>query len=258
MSRVKGYPQTQLRGQFVAFMRTNARLLAAVAVFEILIIGSVTVFIWKMSQHNMLTGYVLGALHVATVALVYYALRMVFFANEGSAIHQLRGSLGESNTRDELRRARRRRIIWGWVDSIAVQGGDVDHLVITRKGGLVAIDSKWRSQTNWDVRASAEAADRARRRASLILRHLKYLARDHDARHRLDAISVTVEPLVVVWGAAQRDVPHGVKIHEATFVGGGSLLDWLRALEGNRIDKQAAAQLKSDLEEFRTKQSANR
>jgi hypothetical protein len=50
----------------------------------------------------------------------------------------------------------------GWVDSIELQIGDIDHLVVTRHGGVVAIDSKWRNQTtDEDVAAMADSARRA-------------------------------------------------------------------------------------------------
>jgi len=257
MGKVKGYPQERLRAQFATFIRTNARLLTAVVTFLLIIVGLGTFFIWSKSPHTMLTGYVLGAIHVGAIASIFYTLRMTFFASDGSAIHQLRGSLGESNTRDELKRAQRRRIIWGWVDSIAVQGGDIDHLVITRQGGLVAVDSKWRSNVKWgEVQASAEAADRARRRASMVLRHLKYMSREHQARHRDEIVAVTVAPLVVVWGSAQKDVPAGAKIEDVPFVAGRALLEWLRSVEGSPIDRRSAKHLQRDLENFRDVRAA--
>jgi hypothetical protein len=40
----------------------------------------------------------------------------VFHASTGS-MNQLAGAWGEDNTADQLRRARRRRLIWGWVNN---------------------------------------------------------------------------------------------------------------------------------------------
>lgn len=258
MGKVRGYPQERLRRQYAAFLRTHWRVLAAVVTFEVVVLGLASSILWATIPHTVVLGYILGAAHAATVGFVYYAVRLMFFTTDGSAIHQLRGSIGESNTNDELKRARRQRIIWGWVDGIAVQGGDIDHLVITRRGGLVAVDSKWRGQSRTtDVNESAAAADRARRRASLVLRHLKYMAREHGARHRHDMASVSVAPLVVVWGAAQRDIPAGAQIDTVPFVGGGGLVDWLRDLDGNHIDKRSAAQLQRELEQFRESQGAS-
>src|SRR5690606_126514 len=106
-----------------------------------------------------LVSYVLGALHAAMLAIGYYTLRVSFLASDQDAVWQVRGDLGEVNTRDELKRAKRRRLIWGWVDSITVSTGDIDHLVITRRGGVVAIDSKWRSEAvGTDIGRSAASA----------------------------------------------------------------------------------------------------
>jgi hypothetical protein len=54
----------------------------------------------------------------------------------------LSGVYGEDNTRDVLRRARRKRNIWSWIDNLEIQSADVDHLVIA-PAGIYAIDSKW-------------------------------------------------------------------------------------------------------------------
>ncbi len=43
-----------------------------------------------------------------------------FLLQTGST-RQLSGMYGEDNTRDVLRRARRRRHIWGWIDNVEVQ-----------------------------------------------------------------------------------------------------------------------------------------
>ncbi len=55
---------------------------------------------------------------------------------------QLSGAYGEYNTRDALRAAHRRHHIWGWIDNLEVQGGDIDHLVLA-PSGIYAIDTKW-------------------------------------------------------------------------------------------------------------------
>ena len=49
---------------------------------------------------------------------------------------------------------------------INFQGGDLDHLVVTRRGGLVAIDSNWRNQAS-DTIDMAQAARRVRRAEGL-------------------------------------------------------------------------------------------
>ncbi|WP_166389739.1 nuclease-related domain-containing protein [Nocardioides ochotonae] len=96
---------------------------------------------------------------------------MAFLAHDAEAIWHVRGAWGEDNTRDELQRAKRKRLVWAWVDSVTLQAGDIDHLVVTRNGGLVAIDSKWRSKIN-DAADMARAAQKVRLRAEGLTRDL--------------------------------------------------------------------------------------
>jgi len=83
----------------------------------------------------------------------------------------LSGVYGEDNTREVLRRARRKRHIWSWIDNLEIQSADVDHLVIA-PAGIYAIDSKWHTTdlTSAVLHTDAAAARAAARRASLILR----------------------------------------------------------------------------------------
>ena len=125
--------------------------------------------------------------------------------------------MGEENTIDSLKWAKRRGLIWGWVDGLAIEGGDIDHIVVTKRGGVVAIDSKWH-YTLWDdtLQRADTAAQRSARRARLILISL----------HR----RMEVTPLAVIWGGAQQefetvDVPRHV-------IPGGQLSTWLRSLQG--------------------------
>ncbi len=59
--------------------------------------------------------------------------------------------MGESNTSEALKAARRQQVIWGYIEGVAVTGADIDPLVVTRGGGVVAIDSKWRTEVTADV-----------------------------------------------------------------------------------------------------------
>jgi len=131
------------------------------------------------------------------------SLQAAFLAHDREAIWHLRGAWGEDNTRNELQRAKRNRLIWGWVDSITLQAGDLDHLVVTRHGGLVAIDSKWRNQhTADDALDMARGASKARLRVEGLAQTL-LLSQRGGARHRARSNALTVRPVVVLWGAAQ-------------------------------------------------------
>ncbi|GAA4821205.1 hypothetical protein ACFQ0K_19380 [Nocardioides caeni] len=67
--------------------------------------------------------YVIGLLHAGLLAAALHLINSAFLAYEVTAIWQLRGAWGEDNTRSELRKAKRRRLVWGWVDSITLQDG---------------------------------------------------------------------------------------------------------------------------------------
>ena len=72
-------------------------------------------------------GYVLGAVHGLLVGLLVLAITTSFLVHTNST-GQLAGAWGEEFTREELGKAKRRGLIWGWVDSIERNGADVDHL----------------------------------------------------------------------------------------------------------------------------------
>lgn len=125
--------------------------------------------------------------------------------------------------------------------------GDLDHLVVTRKGGLLAVDSKWRSD-GADAGAMAESASKARLRAEGVARSLLKTER---GSHRAKGNAVSVRPLVVIWGPAQHRVPEGCEVGGIPFVGGRNLLAWLRDQEGDEVSAHAAKELLSELRRFR-------
>ena len=252
MASARTYSGKKLRSQWSGFLRANRRTILFIVTVEIAVMVGVTVVLLSAYGANPMVTYVLGAAHAAAFAILYFTLRIVFLANDQGAVRQMRGDLGETNTRDELKRAKRSRLIWGWVDSITVAGGDIDHLVITRHGGIVAIDSKWRNDTSGaDNPRSAIAASRAAGRAKSVLRHLGYLKREHTARRRASDTSITVTPLVAMWGPIRHEVPRGARVEDVDFVAGPQLSEWLRQHRSDDISRQAAKRLLAELEEFR-------
>lgn len=191
--------------------------------------------------------YLLGVVHAGILAAAAGLLLSAFHAHEVAAINQVRGAWGEDNTRDELRRARRKRLIWGWVDSISVSTGDIDHLVVTRRGGLVAIDSKWRSSLH-DVEGMVADARRMRVRAQGVLGDP---LRTERGQHRSHGRAHQVTSLVVVWGPAQRAVPDAHPAVDVDLVPGRDLVSWLRRAGGDQIDRVAARDLVHELERYR-------
>jgi hypothetical protein len=182
-------------------------------------------------------GYVLGLIHAGALGVYAVAVTSTFFAHT-RAVGLMAGAWGEDLTRDELDKARRRRLVWGSVHGVATAGGDVDHLVVTRSGGVLAVDSKWRNDPDRDdLVRDAAAATAAARRAQLVLRSLHH--------------PVAVTPVVAVWGAGRRSVPAAAEVDGVPFVDGGQLVRWMGSLSSQPVDRDTARRLLRDLRSFR-------
>jgi Nuclease-related domain len=255
MSKVQPYPRQELRRLKRDWRRRNARLLLAFTAFVTAVLLVVTVFCVRWATPTGFGWYLLGAAHAGAVAACLRAVDSMFLAHDGRAIHQLRGALGEDITRDELKRARRRRLIWGWVDTITLQAGDIDHLVVTRRGGIVAIDTKWRTGTTADAEEMARAANRARTRAEGLTRSL--WRAEPGARHRAKVHPLPVTSIVVVWGALQHSIPEGAEYDGIEFVPGLRLTTWLARLDREPVSKDAGREILQRMAEFRDRASAS-
>lgn len=250
MRDIKPYSQRQLTSRRRAWLWKN-RLLMSVAVLGAIATAAVLTGIVHVLTRGEFRWYLIGLAHAGTAAAILHLLNTAFFAHDREALIHVRGAWGEDNTRTELAAARRRRLIWNWVDSITLQNGDIDHLVITRRAGVVAIDdSKWRNAVKAeDIAAMARSARTAANRATALAETL--LASDRSARHRARVRPVTVTPLIVMWGSAQHDVPEAFERDGVAFVSGRRLSRHLRALDGHPIDRRAARDLLRKLENYR-------
>lgn len=251
MAKFSPYPRREYGRLFRAWARRNLKALAVVGVGVIVLLAIETVLIVLFVPASSFRWWLLGALQAAIVAVGLHLTNAAFLAHEREAIWQLRGAWGEEATRDELRRAKRKRTVWGWVDSINLQAGDLDHLVVTRNGGLIAADSKWRSDGK-DTNAMAQSAARARLRAEGVARSL---LKSERGSHRARGHAVVVRPLVVIWGPAQHQVPDGCEINGIPFVGGRRLQAWLEGLDGTEVGEGAAKEIISELKKFRARTS---
>lgn len=254
MAKVQPYPRQELKRLRRDWRRRNVKLLLAFSAFVFVVLATVTFLLAGVASPNGFTWYLLGALHAGAIVACVHGVDSAFLAHDARAIHQLRGAWGEDITRDELRRAQRRRLIWGWVDTITLQAGDIDHLVVTRRGGLLAIDTKWRSGTGSDASDMARAAARARTRAEGLTRSL--WKAESGARHRARAHPLPVTPVVVVWGALQHAIPDGARCDGIEFVAGQNLLGWLGQLDGEPVAKDAAREVVRRLREYRDRATA--
>ena len=237
MAQIASYPARQLKRRRNAWMLRNVRVVAFVVAGVVLL--AVFAVFTLMSVPMPWRFYFLGLAHAGLIAAGLHLLNSAFLAHDQQAVWQMRGAWGEDNTRSELQRAKRKGLIWGWVDSVELQGGDIDHIVVTRRGGVVAIDSKWRNQIlTQDVPAMTDSARRATMRAEGVLRTL--LKRESGARHRARSQPVVVTAAVVLWGAARTEVPGEATRDGVRFLDGRQLLEWLGELEGHDVPRDAA------------------
>jgi len=246
------YSRRQLRGRFVEFIRDRPRFLVTIVAIGVTMFVLETWFLLWYRAAGDFRWYLMGVAHVISVGLVPLFLVLTFLMHDPRAIHHLRGAWGEENTQDSLKTARRKRLIWGWADSIDLAYGDIDHLVVTRRGGVLAIDSKWRNTFNVDDRdAMARAAEKVRMRATGVV---DTVLRAGSRGQRASGHAVRIRPVVVVWGALQSDIPESAQALGVDFVAGSRLVDWLRSLKGDTIDRAAAEELLRRVENFRDKQ----
>lgn len=249
MSRTRAYPRRQFRRLFRAWLKKKAGPVALLAgflvVLAIVLVWWVNLFAEGRAWHL----YVLGAIHAAMFVAVGASLAITFLVQEGTAIHQLRGAWGEEFTRDELKKARRKKLVWGWADSIDLQRGDIDHLVVTRNGGVVALDSKWRSAaTDDDRRRIVSDAKSVKLRATGVVQtHLK----KETGRHRSAGRHLQVTVAVVVWGALADHVRPDLEVDGVAIVKGHDLVSWLKERDGEAIDRAAARELLGRIESGR-------
>ncbi len=242
------YSRRQLRQLRKRWLRRNAVLVTVLAVGMAVLAAVVSAMVLLASPPG--AGYLLGLIHAGMIAATLHVVNSAFLAHEREAVLQVRGAWGEENTRTELQRAKRRRLVWGWVDSITLQAGDLDHVVVTRSGGIVVLDSKWRSEvTTGSVAEMTASARRGRVRAEALTRTL--LRSDRSARHRAAGKPVDVTAAVVLWGAARHSVPDNHQVDGVHFVGGRDLVRWLRGLDGDPVSREAATDMLQRLKKYR-------
>lgn len=225
--------------------RNGARL-AAVGAGTIVVLVVFTIWVLWLDLDDAMTYYLLGAVHAGAVAVLIGGIHTVYLLHDGEGAHQLRGAWGEENTRDELRKARRRGHIWDAAHDVRLEVGDLDHVVATRRGGIVVLDSKWRSIVSDG--AAVELAERARRvrtRAeALVDTHLPR------QRGRRMAQRAKVRPAVVVWGAMASHLPPDFSHDGVDVIPGNQLCDWLAGLDGTPVERDVAEEFLAEVRRF--------
>jgi hypothetical protein len=247
MTKFRPYPRAEYNRLFGAWARRNPKILGTTALVVAACLAFETAIVVLLMDGDGFRWWVLGVFQTLVVASGLHLINAAFLAHEREAIWQLRGAWGEDATRDELKQATRRRLIWGWVDSVSLRAGDLDHVVVTRHGGLIVIDSKWRSDGT-DAHAMAESASKARLRAEGVARSL---LKSERGSHRQKGHAIAVRAVVVIWGPAQHQVPDECEVNGIAFVGGRRLRAWLARLDGGDVSKAAAKEVLSSLKRFR-------
>jgi hypothetical protein len=239
------YSRLEFRRRLTAWLLRNRKLVGSLTVGLLAMVALFGALVLITAPDSRLTWWLLGVVPTALTATYLHLLHTAFLAHDAEAIWHVRGAWGEDNTRDELRRAKQKKLVWGWVDSFSLKVGDIDHLVVTRHGGLVAVDSKWRGRIN-DAAEMARAAQKVRLRAEALTRDL--LKGDSRGVRRAKVNPLSVTSVVVLWGPAQHGVPEGANVDGIEFIAGRKFLDWLRRLDGQAVDKAAADDIVRRLE----------
>ncbi len=248
MSKHHPYSRLEFRRRLGVWLHRNLTLVAGLTAGLLASIAVIVAVLLATIPESAFRWWLLGALPTALVAAYLHLLHTAFLAHDAEAIWHVRGAWGEDNTRSELQRAKRKRLIWGWVDSLGLLYGDIDHLIVTRNGGLVAVDSKWRNTIS-DPAEMARAAHKVRLRAEALTRDL--LKGNSRGARRAKVNPVSVTSVVVLWGTAQRGVPDGAEVDGIEFIAGRKLVGWLAKLDGEPVDKDAATDIIRSLEERR-------
>ncbi len=171
MPKHQPYSRTVVRDLRVDWVRRNRGLVFSGALIVVGLSAALAMWIVVFSRDSRLAWYVLGTTQAVLVGLFVHALHTGFLLTDRDGIQQLRGAWGEENTRSELETAKRRRLVWGWVDSVSLQRGNMDHVVITRSAGVLVLDSKWRNKSDSkDTLDMAAAARKVQLRAEGVAR----------------------------------------------------------------------------------------
>lgn len=255
MGTVRSYPSRELWRLRREWLTRNKKLVLIACAF---FLGSMGAATWiGLTVSSRVAWYLVGAVHAGLVATLLHFLNLAVFAHQPRAVYQLRGAWGEDNTRSELQTAKKKRIIWDWIDSISLKAGDLDHVVITREGGVVVLDSKFRTDlTQCGVAEMAASAARARLRTEGLLRTV--LPSDRSGRRRSSNTSVVVTSCIVLWGPARVGMPDSHVVGGVHFVDGNNLRQWLDALPPSPVSKEAAADLFDRLANFRASATTRR
>lgn len=239
MRSPKPYSRREMRLEFRAWARRNWRVFAVMAGIAAALLV-IQILLLMLTAQSLVYVFFIAAVVGGVIVSFGWMIVVVFLANSTKAIYNLRGAWGEDLTRDELKRARRKDLIWGWVDSIELERSDIDHFVVTRRGGIVVVDSKFRTVLDEGGRQQImQSAQRLRRRGAGLARTV--LEQSYGRRRGKSDLSVEI--VVAVWGPEGKKLEVDYWVDDVHVIGGHRLLDWLRTFEGDAIEKDVAEDL---------------
>ena len=222
------FARQQFRRDLRIFLRTNIRIVLGLAAGAAALVAFEALFF-----HGVLLGFIAGIV-LTLLASAFF----VTFLMHGSGFYRLAGAWAEEFTRDELKKALRRKDVWSVVNGVRIGEQDIDHLVLAPRG-IFALDSKWHFRYDIDYfRADVEKAERAASKARSILISLKQRRE--------------VTPVVVVAGPGRKpllDAPMTVADIEVIAI--DSLAQWLQDRGTGRLPQDDAEQLAAELTAFR-------
>lgn len=247
MGKKTSYPKGEYRRLLRGWLLRHKRVVAVMALLFAVTAAAEMALLLLVPSHEYVRYMVVALLGAMFVGLCW-GIHTLFLAHEGTAINQLRGAWGEDNTATELKAAQRQGLVWGRVDALELERGDIDHLVVTRRGGVVVVDSKWCSVLDDDKRlAFAASATRAANAGRGLVNTVTQ--RSH-GRHSAPRKALTVTPVVVVWGAAQSSVRDDEVVDGVAIVRGSGFRTWLARLEAETISQKTATELVARIEGF--------
>jgi hypothetical protein len=110
MVKFAPYSRHELRRSRIEWVKRNVKVVIAVTVGAVALICIESVLLVRLVPDTAVKWYLLAAVHVGVIAAFVQLLHVAFLAHDRRALMHMRGAWGEENTRDELKRARRRRL----------------------------------------------------------------------------------------------------------------------------------------------------
>src|SRR3954454_10815355 len=225
------YTRRVFRQSLRRWMRGNIK---AIAAFLIAAVGVIA-----FMRFTVQSPFLRGLLDGLAISGLVCSLTVAFLLTSG-AIYQLGGGWGEDNTKDQLRIARKRGLLWGAVPNVEVSGADIDHLVLAPAGAF-ALETKWHF-SELDVKALDRDVHSAVKHAATA----RSVLRSADIGMAMD-----VTPVVVVWGRGQRELPTaGIEHQGVAVVAGADLPQWMERCRHGRLGEDHAEALLAKLESF--------